>query len=260
MNDDLLRIDDLSVSYGDLIAVRSLSMSVRKGERFCLVGESGSGKTSVAMAVARLLPDSAKIDGQILIGNQNVHELENRRLQELRRKSISVIFQDATGSLIPGSTIEKQLFRVIRHRTGITAKAEINQLTREHLTRVGLTDHHRILHSYPSQLSGGMCQRIMIAMALCVKPSLVIADEPTSALDVITQQKILELLLSLQNDLDFALLFITHDLRIAAHYSHTIGVMQNGILVESGSVNGFFSEPKNSYSHQLVSSAKMLSV
>ena len=260
MNKNVLELNGLCVDYGELRAVKLLDIKINRGERFCLVGESGSDKTSVAMAVAKLLPDSAKVSGAVRMNGTDIYAADEKELREIRRKDLSIIFQDATGSLIPGVTVKKQFYRVIRYRLGISDKEKIGQIAAEHLNRVGLTDHGRILNSWPDELSGGMCQRVVIAMALCVKPALVIAYEPTSALDVITQQKILELLLTLQQDTHFALLFITHDLRIAAHYSNRIGVMQNGSLIETSTTDQFFSKPVNPYSESLVFSAKKLSV
>ena len=256
----ILSISNLTVHYGDLEAVKSFNISIEARERFCLVGESGSGKTTVALSIVKLLPESANVKGDVWVNDKHIYTLNKIQLMELRKKNISIIFQDAIGSLIPGTSIRKQLFRVIKYRLGVSGEDEIRSQAIEFLIRVGLTDYERILASYPSQLSGGMCQRIMIAMALCVKPSLVIADEPTSSVDVLTQQKILELLINLQNEYNFALMFITHDMRIAAHYSDFIGVMQNGRLIEENRSKNFFNNPQQLYSQQLVESAKLLSI
>lgn len=255
-----LAIDKLTVRYGDHVAVAGFDLTLKEGERYCLVGESGSGKTSIALAASRLLPPEADVSGTIELHGTDLYSLNHQDLQALRRSKISVIFQDPVGSLLPGISIKKQLTRVVRFRMGLTSENETEEVIIDHLHRVGLSDHSRVLRSTPSQLSGGMCQRIMIAMALCVEPALVIADEPTSALDVLTQEKILDLLVFLQNEINFAMLFITHDLRIAAHYSNRIGVMQKGTLVESSDTPSFFKNQGSNYSRNLVVSAKKLSV
>lgn len=263
----ILVINNLSITYGnskknhnDLEAVKKVSLDIDVNERFCLVGESGSGKTSIAMAIPRLLPEIAHVNGDIFVCNCPVYKSSSEEIIELRRKHISFIFQDSVGSLIPNITIEKQFGRVVSHRLVLHDKVHVNQIMNEALQRVGLTNIDRILLSYPSQLSGGMCQRVMIAMALCVKPSLVVADEPTASLDILTQEIILELLIELQKELNFALLFITHDMRIASHYSDYIGVMYQGELIETKETELFFAEPQNTYSKKLVDAARLLSV
>lgn len=267
MAQPILVINDLSITYGNfkknhnnLEAVKKVSFNINVNERFCLVGESGSGKSSIAMAIPRLLPEIAQVSGEISVKNCLVYKCSPEEIIGIRRKHISFIFQDSVGSLIPNITIEKQFGRVVSHRLGLHDKVHVNQIMNEAFQRVGLTNIDRILLSYPSQLSGGMCQRVMIAMALCVKPSLVIADEVTASLDVITQEIILELLIELQKELNFALLFITHDMRIASHYSDYIGVMYQGELIEIGKTELFFSEPQNTYSKKLVDAARLLSV
>lgn len=267
MGHPILEIKDLSITYknsknsnNNLEAVKEVNFSINAGEKFCLVGESGSGKTSIAMAIPRLLPEITIVKGNIIVNNNPVYKSSFNKVNELRRKYISFIFQDSVGSLIPNISIRKQFRRVISHRLGVSENKKIIEIMNDALIRVGLTNIDRVLLSYPSQLSGGMCQRVMIAMALSVKPSLVIADEPTASLDVLTQEMVLELLVKLQKEFDFALLIITHDMRIASHYSDSIGVMYRGELIEVNKTDIFFKEPTKNYSKQLVNAAKLLSV
>lgn len=260
MNRNILTVKNLSVAYNSLEVVSDVTFSIEEGKTFCLVGESGSGKSTIAMSILKLLPLLSTIKGTILINDNPVYQLDNKRLQEIRRRQVSVVFQDPVGSLIPNIPIGKQLGRVIAYRLHIDDKRKIINEMNNALLQVELTDTDRIRKSYPHQLSGGMCQRVIIAMALCVEPILVIADEPTSSVDSLTQHKILKLLKNLQKNLNFALLFITHDMRIASHYSDYIGVMKEGRLLEVKDTKSFFTKPDNEYSKKLIESAKMLSI
>jgi len=261
---EVLNIQDLTIRYrvqsGWLLAVDSVSMTIHEGETVCLVGESGSGKSSVALAIPKLLATSAQISGEVVVEGTPVYQIPDKELRELRKKKISFIFQDPVGSLIPTATVGKQLVRTISYRMEISDKAECAERARELLVHVGLQDIDRVWHSYPFQLSGGMCQRVMIALALSVQPSLVIADEAVSALDAITQSRVLALLRDLQSEYGFGMVFVTHDLRVAAHVSTYVGVMCAGRLVELKPTAVLFQNAELQYSRQLIESAKELSL
>lgn len=257
----VLALQDLVIQYrgssGWRCAVDHVSFSIEKGQTLCLVGESGSGKTSIALAIARLLPQ-AQVAGQLLLQGKSIYDLATPELRQIRRSAISFVFQNPEAGLLPNRTIGRQLLDVISFRTGCgpaQAKTQANEL----LARVGLSESE-VWRSFPQQLSGGMCQRVMLVMALCIHPAMVIADEPLSSLDSVTQEKILALLADLQDAFQFAMLFITHDLRMAAHLADDIGVLKSGRLLELRKPQDFFSRPLSEYSQQLIRSARTLSI
>ena len=251
----ILSIENLIVSYkknGKMInAVNGVTLSLNPGQTLCLVGESGSGKTTIALSIPFLLPDTAKISGTICLYDANILEMDKKSLYEIRKNKISMIFQDAVGSLIPGTHIGVQLMRAIKFRTGENKKATLISKSKALLEAVGLDDVERILLAYPDELSGGMCQRVMIALALSVEPRLLIADEPISSLDAISQVNILELLLKLQKDIGFSMLFVTHDLRVAPHFD-LIGVLREGQLLEYGLSEKLLNTPSSKYLKNLI--------
>lgn len=259
-----LNVSDLRISYTvngiPHHAVKGVSFSIPAGETLCLVGESGSGKTSVALSVPQLLPPNAQVAGNVEVAGEIVYQLSTRALRTLRRKHISFVFQDPVGSLIPTVPVGKQLVRTVAFRSGNLPKSKCRERAEELLEHVGLPANSTLWKAFPSELSGGMCQRVMIALALSVEPSLVIADEPTSALDALTQERILDLLLRLQDEHQFGMLCVTHDLRIARRLSTHLGVMQAGELVELKSASAFFSSPTHPYSQRLVEAASKLSL
>lgn len=260
----VIDVKNLYVDYitnnGNVPAVKDVGFSLNRRETLCLVGESGSGKTTVANAIPKLLPDSAKVAGRVSIDGESIYDLDEYKVKRLRREKISFIFQDPIGSLIPTVQIGKQIERVVGFRLNLNGKKIKKDKAYELLNHVGLRDIDRIWYSYPSQLSGGMCQRVMIAMALAVEPLLVIADEPVSALDAITQEKIMDLLKKLQKEYNFSMLLITHDMRIAAHYSDIVGVMKEGNLLELKPTKLFFNNSEHNYSKELIKSASKLSI
>jgi microcin C transport system ATP-binding protein len=205
----VLQVRDLAVKFQAhkklFIAVNRVSFAIDRGETLCLVGESGSGKTTLALAVVGLL-NGAQVEGNVVIENRDVYSLDDRSKRELLRQKTSFIFQDPVGSLVPGITIVKQLTRVISFRLSLKDRDRSEHRGRQLLQQVGLENTDHVWSLYPHQLSGGMCQRVMIAMALSVDPVLVIADEPISALDALTQEKILELLTDLQKVHEFGML------------------------------------------------------
>lgn len=255
----VLNVKDLSICYRRDHTWRSVvdrvSFDIKQGKTLCLLGESGSGKSSIALAIARLT-QHVRVSGQVIIHNQSVYDLEETALRQLRRRHISFIFQNPEAALLPHRTIGQQVLDVICFRTGDDRKAGALR-AQELLEQVGLAERE-VWSQYPHQLSGGMCQRVLLVMALCIHPKLVIADEPTSSVDAITQSKILSLLLDLQDHFQFAMLFITHDLTVAALMAHAIGVVKAGALLELQATEELFNRPRTDYSRQLISAAQTI--
>ena len=248
---ELLNVDSLTVRFGsDAPAVAGVSFQIQAGETLALLGESGSGKSVTALSLLRLLPGSAAVSGSIRLHDCDLATLSTRRLRALRGRQLAMIFQEPHSSLNPALTVGVQVGEALRRR-GLRGRA-LRQRVVELLAAVELPDPVRRLHDYPHQYSGGMKQRVMLATALAGEPELLIADEPTTALDVTTQARILALLHKLQRETGMAMLFITHDLAVAAQVAGRVAVMRRGRLVETGSANEFFRQPQHPYSQQLL--------
>ncbi len=253
----------LASEAGWVHALDDLSLAIEKGQTFALVGESGCGKSMTALSIARLLPDSgAIVAGRVCLsegsGSTNSISTDVLRISEtamrtLRGKRIAMIFQEPGTSLNPVMTVGDQLTEVICLHTG-ASKSEALQQAAHWLERVGIPEPAKRLQQYPFEMSGGQKQRVMIAMALSVKPDLLIADEPTTALDVSIQAQVLDLLKTLQREQGMAMLLITHDLAIVKQMADTVGLMYAGQLVEKASVAEFFAHPRHPYAHALVKS------
>jgi ABC-type microcin C transport system duplicated ATPase subunit YejF len=251
----LLALSDLRVAFKQgrewIQAVDGVSLHINPGETFALVGESGSGKSVTALSVLRLLPLNGKIQrGSVRLSGQEIFALPELEMGTIRGRRIGIIFQDPLSSLNPVMTIGRQLGEILDRQQGLPGKARI-QRALELLDQVGLPHPKRHLDEYPHQLSGGMRQRVMIAMALAGEAELLIADEPTTALDVTIQAQILELLKRLQQETGMALWLITHDLGIVAEMADRVAVMRSGKIVEENSCRQFFEDPRHSYSRQL---------
>lgn len=261
--DALLSVRNLTVtvptSTGRAPAVRQLTFDMRRGEVVGLVGESGSGKTVSALAVAGLLPRGVTIDptSQIYFDGQQLVGKTEAQMSSIRGTGIGMIFQDPTASLNPALTVGYQLAEPLRIHHGLSVKAARNRAV-ELLDRVGVNNPRERLRDFPHQFSGGMAQRVMIAMALASEPSLIIADEPTTALDVTTQRQVLEVLVELCEDLDMAMLFITHDLGVVAEVCDRAVVMYAGQAVETGDVHELFATPEHPYTRALLASVPLL--
>lgn len=241
-------------SEGPIRAVDGVSFSVGRGETFVLLGESGSGKSMTALSIARLLPESARIvSGSVLLDGDDLLQLPESRMREVRGGRISLIFQEPGTSLNPVMTVGEQIGEVLRRHTPLRG-ADIRKRVVELLAAVGLPDPARRADDYPFQLSGGMKQRIMIAIAIACEPDLLIADEPTSALDVTIQAQVLQLLRELQARMGMSILLITHDFGVASEMAHRIAVMQGGRIVEVAPREQFFRAPAHPYSRQLFDS------
>lgn len=255
MSNPLLHVEDLSVGFrldqGTVAVTDSVSFDIDEGEVFGLAGESGCGKTITALALLRLLPKpgSVVLSGKIFFKGTDVLSLPLPRLRDFRGREISMIFQEPSAALNPLLPVNKQLQELFEYHR---SPENPGQRIREVLNRVGFPDPDRILDSYPHELSGGMLQRIMIAMAVILRPSLIIADEPTTALDVTVQAQIMELLYDMQQATGTSVLLITHNLCLIAHYAKKIAIMYAGRIVESGECGVFLDRPLHPYSQGLL--------
>ncbi|HWX48517.1 MAG TPA: ABC transporter ATP-binding protein [Roseomonas sp.] len=249
----LLDIQGLRVSFGgQLAAVRGLSLTLRQGETHCLVGESGCGKSVTALSILRLLGRRATISAErMAYRGQDLLRFSNRAMSRLAGDRIAMIFQEPMTSLNPAYTIGSQMAEgYLRHRGGRRAAAL--ERAEALLGRVGITAPGLRLGQFPHQLSGGLRQRVMIAMALMCEPDLLIADEPTTALDVTVQAQILRLLATLQQEMGLSILLITHDLGVVARVAQRVSVMYAGEVVESGETAAVFAAPEHPYTRGLM--------
>jgi oligopeptide transport system ATP-binding protein len=254
----LLSVRDLTVAFdtrrGSFEAVSGVSFDVRPGRTLGVVGESGSGKSVTAMALMRLLPDTARVTaGQVRFGARDLGPLTDHQMQSIRGRGIAMVFQDPMASLNPILTIGWQVMEPLMLQLGFgrtAARARAQEL----LSLVRIPSPAEIMRAYPHELSGGMRQRVMIAIALSCGPKLLIADEPTTALDVTTQAQILELLRDLQQRLDMSVLLITHDLGVVAEFADEVLVMYAGRIVERSPVMALFDRPGHPYTEGLLRS------
>jgi len=259
----VLSIRDLAIEVatpeGRRAVVSDFSLDVRAAETVAIAGESGSGKTMTALAIMRLLPQpmSRIAKGSIVLSGQDVAAMPERAVREIRGAEMAMIFQEPMTSLNPVLTIGHQLTEAIRAHRRMSA-VEVRRLAYEALAAVRIGEPERRFRQYPHELSGGMRQRAMIAMALALKPKLLIADEPTTALDVTVQAQILELMRTLQRDLGTALILITHDMGIVAEMADRVVVMNDGRIVETGLVGEIFSAPRERYTQQLLAAVPRL--
>jgi peptide/nickel transport system ATP-binding protein len=258
MSAPLLEVRNLStwLASGDAVvrAVEGLSLTIGRGETYALLGESGCGKSMTALSIARLLPDAGRVvAGAVKLDGQDLLQLPEARMREVRGRRIGMIFQEPGSSLNPVLTVGAQIAEVLERHIGLrgdATRARVLQL----LDAVGIPDAKRRIDEFPFQLSGGMKQRVMIAIALACEPELLIADEPTTALDVTIQAQVLDLLRDLQARLSMSMLLITHDLGVVAEMAHRVGVMYAGEVVEEAPRERFFASPGHPYSKKLFAS------
>lgn len=254
----LLQVEDLHTSFfthvGEVKAVRGISFDVEKGEAIGLVGESGCGKSVTMLSLLRLLTDTGKVkEGRALFEGKDLVKISNQEMLKIRGNEISMIFQDPMTSLNPVFTIGNQLIEpLLRHKK--MTKNDAKRKAIELLKIVGIPEAEKRLSQYPHEFSGGMRQRVMIAMALACDPKLLIADEPTTALDVTIQAQILDLMKELKNKINTSIILITHDLGVVADLCNRINVMYGGKIVEQGSKRDIFYNPSHAYTLGLLGS------
>lgn len=255
--DDILQVKDLRTYFytagKEIPAVDGVSFSVRRGETLCVVGESGCGKSATSMSVMQLIavPPGKYVSGEILFEGQNLLGRSSREMNRIRGKDISMIFQEPMTALNPVQRIYRQISEAILAHEKVS-KTEAKARSIQLLKMVGVPDAERCAASYPHQLSGGMRQRVMIAMAFACKPKLLIADEPTTALDVTIQAQILALIKQLKDEYGMSVLFITHDLGVVAEIAQRVAVMYSGRIVEEADTEALFREPLHPYTRGLL--------
>ena len=253
---EALRIENLYVRFptpgGQVKALNGVDLVMEEDQVFCLVGESGAGKSTVALAIMGLLPSSATVErGSIIFDGVDLLKASPEHMRNLRGRQISIVFQDAQSALNPVQLVGTQLEEVILAHTDVSHRVA-NGMAQDMLREVGLPDPRRIMGQYPFMLSGGMCQRVMIGIALVLKPRLIIADEPTSGLDVTLQAEMLERLRRLCREQHSSVLLITHDMGIVANMANQVGVLYAGTMVESTDVITLFKEPNHPYTWSLL--------
>ncbi|WP_300410814.1 ABC transporter ATP-binding protein [Lagierella sp.] len=254
----LVEVKNLSAKFPgkefNTYAVNNISFDIYENETLGIVGESGSGKSVTAKSILNLLKGRAVYDGEIIYKGINLLKADEKTLRNIRGNEISMIFQDPMTSLNPLFTIEKQMYRLIkRHRKNLNNK-EIKELSIKYLDLVGIPDAENRISGYPHEFSGGMKQRVMIAMSLCLDPKLIIADEPTTALDVTIQAQVLTLLNRLNKDSDQSTLLITHDLGVVANTCDRVIVLYGGIIMEEATIEEIFENSLNPYTKGLLQS------
>lgn len=261
-NNILLDIDHLKLSFftpaGEVKALNDVSIQIKQGDVLGIVGESGSGKSVTAFSLLKLTPSTGKvIGGASHFNGHTITDLSEKEMRSIRGKEVSIIFQDPMTSLNPVYTIGNQIREVIMLHTNANKK-QANARAVELLTLVGINEPEKRLKQYPHELSGGMRQRVMIAIALACEPKLLIADEPTTALDVTIQAQILELMMELKEKLGMSIMMITHDLGVVASMCEKIAVMYAGRIVEYGTTDEIFYNPKHEYTKGLLNSIPKL--
>lgn len=254
----MLKVDNLVVSFLDKKekreVIHDISFEIKTGEIVGVVGESGSGKSVTALTIMGLLSDTAVIDkGSVTFDEQDMLKADMAKLCKIRGNDICMIFQEPLTCLNPTMKIGKQVEEVLKLHTDLDKNARKAKVL-EAFANVGLKDPERVYKVYPHQLSGGMRQRVMIAMAVMMEPKLLIADEPTTAIDVTTQRQILDLIKDISDRQNMAVLFITHDLKLAQKYCERVIVMKDGSIVENGDADEIFNNPQHEYTKKLVGS------
>jgi ABC-type dipeptide/oligopeptide/nickel transport system ATPase component len=252
----LLEIQNLVINFetetGTIEAVRRINLSIAKGETLAIVGESGSGKSVTGLALTRLLPEPPVryVSGEILLEGRNVLEMKPSELRRIRGNKIAYVFQEPSTSLNPVFTIRSQIAEAIRlHRPEV---GDVDGEIVKYLSMVGIVNPERRMHDYPHQLSGGMQQRAMIAMALSCQPDLLVADEPTTALDVTIQAQIIDQMKDLKKKLDMAIILITHNFGIISGIADRVAVMFRGRIVEEGPTEQVLKNPQHPYTRALI--------
>jgi oligopeptide transport system ATP-binding protein len=261
--ENILQVKDLEISFntygGEVQAVRSVSFDLRRGETLAIVGESGSGKSVTAKSIMRLLPEANSIikGGEAVFEGQNLLSLSEKQMQGIRGSKIAMVFQDPMTSLDPTMRVGRQITESLKKHLGMSG-SRANERAVELLEMVGIPNTEDRVRQYPHQFSGGMRQRVVIAISLACNPQILIADEPSTALDVTIQAQILELLRDLQERIGTSVILITHDLGVVAQTAHRVAVMYAGKVVETGTVREIFYNPQMPYTWGLLSSIPLL--
>ena len=256
MSATVLKVSDLTVEYptarGSFYATRNVCFSLQRGERFGLVGESGSGKSTTILALMRMLKGGLVSSGSLELDGRELTTLDDEEYRRLRFAKMSLVPQGAMNSLNPVLRVGAQIADIYHDHGVRLGGTEKLQIIGDLLSRVGLPPE--VQRRYPHELSGGMKQRVCIAMSIALKPSLILADEPTSALDVMVQKQVLATLGRVQRDIGAAMILIGHDMALMAHFVTTLGVMYRGELIEVGPVREIFANPRHDYTRMLINS------
>ena len=259
----ILEVDSLLVSYekggNNNTVLKGLSFNLAKDEVLCILGESGSGKSTAVKAITGLLPPSAKVSGTLVLNRQRHVNFSSDTIDwsKIRGTEIGFIFQDAQQALNPMKKIKDHFKEsILYHHIGM--KKDVAAISKYYLKFLNFKNFDRILNAYPFQLSGGMCQRVCIALALCLKPNILIADEATSALDIFSQMEVIKLLKKTQRELGLSILFITHDISVAGLIADRVIVLRNGETEDKGVLKEFFKHPKSDYTKQLFNFRKQI--
>ena len=254
----LLEVDQLSIYFRDQAVVRDLTFSVGQGEVLGLVGESGSGKSLTSLSILRLLDSAARVEGAIRFEGQDLLTLKPEQMRHYRGRKIAMIFQEPMTALNPVMPVGRQIAEAIEAHQPELSRKQVRDAVVEAMTAVAIAEPEQRLRDYPHQFSGGQRQRLLIAMALVNRPSLLIADEPTTALDVTVQAQILLLLKDLQQRNGLGMLFISHDLAVVAQIADRVAVMRRGMLLETGTRDQVFLHPRHAYTKSLLGAVPTL--
>ena len=254
----LLEVKDLNISYGDKLTVSGVNLELNTGEIMSIVGESGSGKTTVIRAIMGCLPGRGHVSGgSIIFEGRDMLKNTPKEWRQLCGREMSMIFQDSGNMINPIRRIGEQFVDYIRTHAPEKTKAEAEDMAKDMLNKVRLPNPESIMQSYPFELSGGMRQRVGIAMAMVFRPKLLLADEPTSALDVTTQAQIIRQIVDIRNEFGVAVILVTHNLGVASYVSNKLVVMKNGRVVESGK-REVISDPQDAYTKELLAAVPVV--
>lgn len=257
MNREILNLKNLSVSYGDINILKDIDLSLKKGEILGIVGESGSGKSTLIKSIMGILDENASIDGEINFEGKDLASLSLKDYRKIKGKEISMIFQNPTEYFNPTRKISKQFIETIRSHNDIS-KQEIQKKSINTFKFLGLQDGKKIWNSYPFELSGGMNQRVAIALSIMLEPKILLADEPTSALDVTVQAQVVKELLKLRQKLNTSIILVTHNIGVASYMSDNIGVMYGGRIIEYGESEELINNPKHPYTKMLINAVPVI--
>ena len=256
----LLTIKNLSISYKDTLILNDINLNLKKGEILGIAGQSGSGKSTLLKSILNLLPnDFEKIHGNILYDNQSLYDLSTKEIINWRSKHFGFISQNANTAFCPVITIGKQILQILKAKQAINSNDTKKQLL-ELFIRLGFDDADKIFHSYPFELSGGMNQRINIALNLLTKTNILLADEPTSALDIHTQKIVLEELSSLAKNCGISIILVSHNLNTLKEIADNIAILYQGKIIEYASCENIFNKPQQAYTQQLISAASLSTI